>query len=248
MQSPPVPKIIHALWLQGVDAAPDLVRLNLDRWARMNPDYRMNVADAGQVALLLEDFPLGIDRLSPQALSDIVRARLLSRDGGVWVDASVFPTRPLGDWLPSAMTASGFFAFEKPGPDRPLSSWFLAVTPDNPLMLKWWERVRLYWSVERSPHDGIPEDPVTAVEAWHDRFPYFWFHYLFQALVDRDPECADIWASCTKWSADAPHALQIAFAQHPDPDVDAIARIIAAAPLHKLNWRSLYPIERLRAL
>jgi hypothetical protein len=116
-----LPKNIYTLWLQGMESAPELIRLNFGRWARMNPCYQLEILDRKGVDDLLQDFPLGIDRLTPQALSDVVRARLLSTRGSIWVDASVMPTSPLDVWLPSLMTSSGFFAFEKPGPDRPPS-------------------------------------------------------------------------------------------------------------------------------
>jgi FkbM family methyltransferase len=243
-----LPKNIYSLWLQGIEAAPDLIRLNFDRWAQMNPGYRLEILDKKGVDDLLQDFPLGIDRLSPQALSDVVRARLLSTRGGIWVDASVLPTSPLDVWLPSVVTSSGFFAFEKPGPDRPLSSWFLAATTNNMMLSKWCRQVERFWSVERSPYDAIPDNPVMAVETWPDRFPYFWFHYLFQALVDRDPEFAAAWAACRKWSADAPHALQAALAEEAGLDVGHAARLAANAPVHKLNWRASYPLALLATL
>ena len=61
-------------------------------------------------------------------------------DGGVWVDASVVPVKPLSQWLGDALTEAGFFAFERPGPDRPISSWFLAATPRNLIFREWWKR------------------------------------------------------------------------------------------------------------
>lgn len=247
-KSAPLPRNIYTLWLQGIEAAPDLVRLNFDRWARMNPGYRLEILDRKGVGDLLQDFPLGVDRLTPQALSDVVRARLLSTRGGIWVDASVLPTSPLDDWLPSLITSSGFFAFEKPGPDRPLSTWFLAATTNNMMMSKWYRAVERFWSVERSPYGAIPDNPAMAVETWPDRFPYFWFHYLFQALVDRDPEFAAAWAACRKRSADAPHALQAALAKGAGSNPGHAARLATSAPVHKLNWRASYPLELLATL
>lgn len=248
VRAPSVPRVIYTLWLQGFEAAPALVQLNMDRWAALNPGYRLQILDRNAVNELLPRFPFGIDRLTPQALSDVVRARLLSIHGGIWVDASVFPMLPLDEWLPSVMTSSGFFAFEKPGPDRPISSWFLASSENNPIPAKWWTEVNRYWEVERSPSDEIPDHPVTAVEIWHDRYPYFWFHYLFQALLDRDPEFALAWAASTKVSADGPHALQIALAERPDLAFTDVTRIASEAPLHKLNWRAGYPLDSLALL
>jgi hypothetical protein len=240
-----VPRTIYSLWLQGLEDAPAIVRLNFERWTRLNPGYRMEILDQVAVAELLSDVPLKVDNLSPQALSDVVRACLLARNGGVWVDASVFPARPLDEWLPAHINSSGFFAFERPGPDRPLSSWFIAATADNPIMRAWWEEVLNYWSAERLLRKGIPDNPVEAVATWTDTYPYFWFHYLFQLLVDRDPDLGRAWAACVKVSADAPHVMQGRLAQDPRIELDELRAIAALAPVHKLNWRAPYPAEKL---
>src|SRR5438270_281411 len=75
--APDVPKIIWSLWLQGKDEAPDLVRLNFDRWAALNPDYRLEILDQHDVEVLLGEDDLPVAELSVQVLSDIVRACLL---------------------------------------------------------------------------------------------------------------------------------------------------------------------------
>lgn len=244
-----VPPIIYSMWLQWVDQAPPIVRLNFERWERLNPGYRLKVLEEADVGLRRAFLPRYSKELGPQALSDVVRAYFLMATGGIWVDASVYPAVPLDEWLPSRMTSSGFFAFEKPGPDRPLSSWFLAVGERNPMMQKWWRRIVDYWSVSREPAvERIPDDPVAAVTSWPDRYPYFWFHYLFQALVESDEDFASDWAGCARLSADPPHRLQRRLAQSREIGAEELAALAAVAPVHKLNWRSPYPVEALEAM
>lgn len=243
-----IPQIIYSLWLQGRDNAPSIVRLNLERWADLNQNYRIEILDRRAVETLLSGLPFDLDHFTPQALSDVVRAFLLMRTGGVWVDASVFPARPLDDWLPDVLTPSGFFAFERPGPDRPISSWFLAATAQNRMIRAWWNRIAAYWSVPRTLREGIPEDPVSAVTSWRDGFPYFWFHYLFQSLLDQDAEFAASWANCIKMSAEPPHAMQARLGDSPQLGRFEIARLAELAPVHKLNWRASYPVEALAAV
>lgn len=242
-----VPRIIYSLWLQGMNNAPDLVKLNFARWAKLNPGYHLNILDQAAAEKFLADESINLARLTPQALSDVLRAKLLSTTGGIWVDASLFPTQPLDNWLRSKITTSGFFAFERPGPDRPVSSWFLAATKHNAMMQAWWNQVLAYWSTERVAMQTVPENPVEAVEI-PGQFPYFWFHYLFQLLLERDTGFANAWAACHKIQADAPHALQVHFANDGLPTHAEITQIIAGAPVHKLNWRANYPIEILSAL
>jgi hypothetical protein len=57
---------------------------------------------------------------------------LLRRHGGVWADATCYCLQPLAEWLPSKLAPAGFFAFDRPAPDRMLASWFLAAQPAWP--------------------------------------------------------------------------------------------------------------------
>jgi capsular polysaccharide synthesis protein len=257
-----LPKTLYSLWLQGIDQAPEIVRAGLARWAALNPDYRLQVLDKNNVAGILAGAGIDPRHLSPQALSDVLRARILLTQGGVWVDASVFPVRPLGDWLPKFMRGSGFFAFDRPALDRPLSSWFMAATPGHPILDKWWREIVRYWSKPRTlaryqdpsiPDPGqIPADPVWVVSpqggATAGTYPYFWFHYLFAYLLETDREFAAEWACCTKRSATPAHRMLHLFGLDGHPSPADIAEAMRGAPLHKLTWRRDYPIELFEAI
>jgi hypothetical protein len=180
------------------------------------------------------------------------RTRLLLEGGGVRVDASLFPVRPFDDWLGEALTESGFFAFERPGPDRPISSWFLVAAPRNPIFQAWWTELCRFWARPRRLVPGTPADPAACVSpaqaAESDETPYFWFHYLFQYLLETDPEFAARWNRCAKYPADDPHRLRFLFRDDPAPSESAITAALRSAPVHKLDWRATYPLELLEAL
>lgn len=242
-----IPKVIYSLWFQGRDQAPEVVKANFLRWEKLNPNYQLRILDLEDVGALLRGVNLGVQTLPPQALSDIVRARLLQANGGIWVDASLFPVRPLDDWLPHVVTEAGFFAFERPGPDRPLSSWFLVNTPGHAILVRWWMEIERFWSQPRRLINGIPANPAHVVSpngsAASGEFPYFWFHYLFQYLLDTDAEVAACWHACTKISAGGPHHLQFLFSQPNSPTEIDIKRALNVAPVQKLDWRRSYPLE-----
>ena len=106
------PKVIWSLWLQGLEEAPDLVRACLASWTNRNPGWVHHLLTRDTLPLFLpearnEGSLLARD-LPPAALSDVVRVGLLSRFGGVWVDATCYCLHPLDDWLAEAMRA-GFF-------------------------------------------------------------------------------------------------------------------------------------------
>jgi tetratricopeptide (TPR) repeat protein len=241
-----VPKTIYSLWLQGLDAAPELVRFNLERWTALNPDYQLKVLDRRDALELFEGTDFPIRELPKQALSDVVRARLLRENGGVWVDASVFPVKPLSQWLDDALAAAGFFAFERPGPDRPISSWFLVAAPQNLILREWWKQIERFWSKPRRLIDRIPADPVGSVSPnganESDQFPYFWFHYLFQYLLDTNAEFAETWDKCPRMGAGPPHRLAALFAKTPNPSIADMRAAASVAPMQKLVWRTSYPL------
>jgi hypothetical protein len=186
-----VPKVIWSLWLQGWDAAPDLVRACAASWVRLNPRWEFRPLTRAHVAQLLAAGPhahLLEAGIAPAALSDVVRMELLARHGGVWADATTYCLLPLDAWLDPA-AASGFFAFDRPGPDRMLSTWFLASVLASPVILRWRDRIRAYWASRTAPD------------------AYFWCHYLFQRVYESDDEVRRIWDATPKISADGPHAF-----------------------------------------
>lgn len=189
---PVLPKIIWSLWLQGWDEASEIVRSCITSWKRLNPEWDIRLLTREHVHRLLfptSPFARLVDLdLPPEALSDVVRLELLARFGGVWADATTYCLIPLDGWLGPAVT-QGFFAFDRPGPDRMLASWFLAAPPASPVVLIWRDLAEKYWA-ERSQRDT-----------------YFWVHDLFARAYETDPSTRRIWDATPKRSADGPHVF-----------------------------------------
>lgn len=166
------------------------------------------------------------DVFSPVVLSDLLRLHLLAREGGVWVDATLYCCKPIESWLEPYMT-SGFFAFRNPGPDRPLSSWFIAARPGNTLMAVWRDKGLRYWldrrysGNQRFPrlygwlHQRWSRDQNAARHwlRWWIRYglamhPYFWAHYLFLQILEGNPDARQLWELTPAYDASIPHLLQ----------------------------------------
>lgn len=186
-----VNRTIWMLWLQGWDGAPEIVRACVASWRAQNPGWDLRLLTAADVPALLGPIETlraveGKD-LPPEAYSNLVRLGLLRRFGGVWADATTYCLRPLDEWIDAA-SASGFFGFAQPGPDRMLSSWFLAARPENPLLAIWERYCAEYWATRSERHI------------------YFWFHgHLFTEAYEHEPEFRRIWDATPKISADGPH-------------------------------------------
>ncbi len=222
-----VPKRIYGLWMQGEENAPELVKCNWQRWKRLNPEYELIILDKESSLTYLTDFPFDVSTLPMQAYSDILRLTLLMRYGGIWTDATVFPVKPLSQWLPEAMGENSFFAqaysedFLKP--QRPIGPWFLAATVDSLIMKKWYDLTCAYWFMPRSliPENAghvVPKDPSAAMRlddlAPTPHYPYYWPHHLFAHLLKTNPDFADMWAEQEKTrltTFETVHAVQFLF-------------------------------------
>jgi Capsular polysaccharide synthesis protein len=247
-----VPRVIYSAWLQGVAQAPPIVQLCFSRWARLNPEYQLRVLEASDAtaALASHNFP----DIPVQALTDILRVKLLLEQGGIWVDATLLPVVPLQGWLPGLMAGTDMFAFARPGPDRPISSWFLAAAPGHIIIRKLWHEILRFWHKPRrmAQYNGgpTPPDPAASVApragGATDEYPYFWLHYLFQYLLETDAAFASAWALCPEVSAGPPHRLQTICTVPVTSEV--VYAAAAEAPVQKLNWRASYPLDVLARL
>ncbi len=186
----PIPRTIWALWLQGWDDAPEIVRACRRTWEALNPGWAFRPLTRESLPALLDERTMAVLTATPppapQTVGDIVRLELLERYGGVWADATTYCLQPLDTWLPEA-AASGFFAFAKPGPDRMLSSWFLAAAPGSVLIARWAARLRAHY------------------RDYAGRVHYFWLQHTFAACYDYDFAFRAVWDATPKILADGPH-------------------------------------------
>lgn len=227
-----LPKKIWFLWLQGFDNMPYLVQKCWTSWQYHNSDWEItfldkeNIYEYIDIKSVLED---RTTRIYPVTQSEIIRINLLEKYGGVWVDATCFCQQPLDNWIYDYLD-SGFFAFNRPGKDRMLSSWFLAATPYNKLVKIYCKEVNNFWLTNKTIKAWIDKPLVHQIilrfkihgylknnpTLWFHPiitkviriYPYFWFFYLFEKLYHSNQEIKNIWDLTPKFSADVPHKIQ----------------------------------------
>lgn len=211
------------LWLQGWDNAPQVAQASRTSWQRFNPGWVVQCLDLRTLKHFLPpdvvEAILGKPK-EPEALSDQIRLELLHRYGGVWADATTICAAGLDGWLPEAMPA-GFFAFANPGPDRLVSTWFIAAEKGAYIIDRWREASWAYWS-ERVERDS-----------------YFWVHALFGSVYENDPSFQALWDRTPQFSAVhrfhfGPNSSEL-FAAAPD-DIDS-ALADPPAPVFKLTHK-----------
>lgn len=173
------------------------------------------------------------------------------------MDATCLCMRPLDEWI-DTHSKSGFFAFSKPGPDRLVSSWFLASDQPCTLTNRYAELVNQYVATNNyhEPQIGYKQrisrkvkrlvrsdpwrsallaSPLYAKHVGHT--PYFWFHYTFARLLLRSSSARKIWSAMPKVSADGPHSVQKQGMYK--PVTEAVAKRIDSVqdPVYKLSWK-----------
>lgn len=187
-------KTIYILWFQGFVQSHEVVKKCIESWKKYNSDWNIILIDNNNLNdyIKLNDYiDFSIKKIDLTALSDIIRICLLQKYGGLWVDATTFCNKSLNDWLPNYIE-EGFFAFNKPAPDRLLSSWFIYSEQNNYITELWFKSTLQYYKLNNSPHT------------------YFWFHYLFNDLYISDTYFKELWDKVPKLSANGlgPHYLQ----------------------------------------
>lgn len=216
-----LPKIIWIYWHQGFIAAPKLVRMCVLSWKIRNPDFRIEVLDKHSIKKFLK-IPSNINLqrgdLSIQIYSDYLRLALLNKYGGIWVDAYCYCLYPVSNWLKRRI-GQGIFMFKNCYAGRIIASWFIAATPKNYIIRKWFLRFQKY--LECNSFRKIDSNTNKSIQLFLERlfnsderkttywfsfvvrkvfklYPYFALHYLFNLLYLSDKRFRERWNKVEK--------------------------------------------------
>ena len=245
-------------WAQGEDKLPFLVKACVSSWRVNNPDWDLRLLDRESLAALidLDGFDARPD-IGLQALSDIIRVKLLMKYGGVWADASLFCVKPLDDWLPTVVD-DGFFAFASKRNDRLMTTWFLAGNSDSQLLSAWTREILSYWSSHtfRPPHYwtkqvlrklmSLRKRNITSNDFWFSGlvlkilriYPYPVNMYLFERVLDRDRSLKKRWFDRHMLFDVPAEKLQNNLGMNAPVNEQSMAFLTSdETPVHKLNWR-----------
>ena len=258
----PLPRTVWALWFQGEENAPEIVRCCLESWRRLNPGWQVVVLDRGTLGRYAEVGlpPSTFEALGVQMQANLVRLALLLRHGGVWADATTLCVRPLDEVIHELVAPSGFFAFTNGSRERRLSNWFLAALPQHPIVAGLRTRLIGYFNanpprprysrwqrlLRKGAREAFKVHPA-ATRLWLCRpvialtgpYPYFLFHYTFADLLAVDRSFRDFW-SRTPRRLNRPGKALSRLALRPADDTAATAALAAAAAagLFKLSWKN----------
>jgi hypothetical protein len=132
-----IPKIIWSFW-DGEQ--PPIVKACIDSWKRMAPDYEIRILDK-ESTKDIQNYKLANE--SVQRYSDFVRLDRLSKYGGVWIDASVYLTKPL-DWIQDGSDFVGYKSTsQQVKPDLyVIDNWFFACKKGSEYVRDWYEEMK----------------------------------------------------------------------------------------------------------
>ena len=177
---------------------PDLHKTCINRWRDLNPDCTVNVLTNETIASYVPEF-FQVVKSSPertyQAKSDLLRLLLLSKYGGTWADATVYPTQPLSEFYSKVVNDTGFFAYRfiprgsyAPGESFELTPWFLCA--DNPH----------HYLIEKWKHEFIKK--FKTLPEW----PYYTVHRAITGLYDTDKEIKHVIDNMVQIGETIPHS------------------------------------------
>lgn len=170
-------RIIWTCWMQGIDKAPETVKVCLQSYKNFLKDYDIRVVDDDTFEDLVEMPDYVVEKykkgIIPKALfADILRLELLIKYGGVWIDCTVLCTgwqsgSELEKRVRRYLEAELFmFRYNEVN----IGSWFIAAWPQNRLLIRLRDMIYAYWR----------DYDVT--------LQYYLIHLFFTALTNDYPE------------------------------------------------------------
>ena len=209
-------KTIWFCWLQGEKNAPPVIAKCLQSIRKYCPDYKVviltwdNITKYADIPnFIYEKHKKGM--ITNTQFSDLLRLALLTQNGGMWIDATVFLTEP----LPTEISQAEFFAFHSDNYVHS-NSWLIKANTGNIVLEKLKRLMFAYWQTETKMLD------------------YFLYHLFFDLLIEKDDECAQIWSNVPLLYDDRYDLEYSYFAPY---DERKWQRLKRKTSIHKLSWK-----------
>lgn len=134
-----IPKIIWTFW---DDTENKYLDTYINNWKQMCPQYKINILNKNNYKDYID---VDIYKLkhadSPSRISDFIRLNILSKYGGIWLDATIFLSKSL-DWIYDYK--KDFIAYYKDDNTtnckyKCIENWFFACVPEHKFVKLWCE-------------------------------------------------------------------------------------------------------------
>jgi hypothetical protein len=186
-------RIIWQFWQQGIDDnTPKLVKVCLDSVKKYSNGYEVIVLSKQTLNEYIDELPdyiwkkFGTGGFDFPKIANLVRLQLLSAYGGVWLDATIYLTKPLDEaWL-----RKEFFALQRsetPPPDYRIFKKF------DPIGLSWekasYVRMQNSFMIAKPRHKIIDDLLSIHFEYWKREAHinhYFFFQIMFNRMMQHE--------------------------------------------------------------
>lgn len=216
---------IWIFWKQGMEQAPKLIQKCFESVCRNKPkgfDIVLlsddNLNDYIQLPdFIWEKYKKGY--ITTTHLSDIIRLELLCTYGGCWIDATVF----CSGIIPDYMVNREMFLFKASKMDNvvlKMSNWWLAAEKSNRLVHATRKVLYSFWKHEDSVRN------------------YYVFHAIMSKLIDQDSLCKNIFYNVPYFNNGNPHVLYSKMPMEFDEEEWRIIKDISV--IHKLSYKQRY--------
>lgn len=211
--------IIWFCWLQGLENAPEIVKVCYSSLQKHLGDREIKVIDGANWTEYVELPEHIIQRwekkqIPPANFSDLLRLELLIRYGGTWIDATVLCTGK--ENTEEYLNADLFmFQYTRPGSDEwgGIGNWFITSCTNNEVLMVLRDMLYAYW------------------RDYDCTLDYYIFHFFFSMLREVFPE--EIAAMPYGYAA-----RHIALAKHLGKKFDQVKwdRLVGKVSFHKLTY------------
>lgn len=228
-------RIIWQYWAQGYDSAPDVVRqcyASVDKWADGFTIIRLDDNNIQDYITLPEFITDKLQYMSRAYFSDLLRLCILSQYGGLWLDATVF----LSGMIPEYIYEGDFFLYQRDVEEKNKDYWKNVYA----YYFGWGKgfRVNMLSSILYASKDSEVIRGLCGIMLYHwykgsTSIPdYFFLQILFDVLIkEHFPD-----RNCRIVSDCKPHYLQ-QLINDPDFTLATKEEILNSISLHKLTYK-----------
>lgn len=213
---------IWICWLQGMDDAPIIVRKCYESIKRNTPDtFDIEVITEKTIndyvsfpPFIYEKVKKGI--ISKTHFSDIIRTELLYQYGGCWIDATVFCSRKIPDY----MLSGDLFFFKWSIMDisvLPGSSWWMYAKQNNKIIREVRNVLYAYWKNENK------------------LINYYLYHIILAKIVNNDATNRILYDDMIYCNNSTPQILYSLLAEQFNEERWKILN--EQTPVHKLSYK-----------
>lgn len=137
-----IPRIIWTYWDEEVENMPQFIKKCISTWHTENKNYKIIIITNNNLERYVgkeEARDILNCKLNDtsQRMSDSVRLSVLSKHGGIWLDASIVCYENL-DWIHQLNTTKCIvYSIPELSIEPVIESWFIACTKNNDFINKW---------------------------------------------------------------------------------------------------------------